>query len=76
MIRCDQADLTIHSGQDALSEYRFNTHVAIHSFCGICGIYTFHKMRKLPDKYAVNTGCLEGVDLSALRPIFLEGSKG
>jgi hypothetical protein len=32
-------------------------------------------MRKLPDKYAINAGCIEGIDLSALRPIFIEGSK-
>ena len=75
MVRCDQDDLDIHTGRDMLTDYRFNTKVAIHSFCRQCGIYTFHRMRKLPDKYAVNAGCLDGIDLSALRPIFVEGSK-
>jgi len=75
MVRCDQSDLEIHSGQDRLTQYRFNTRVAEHYFCRDCGIYTFHKMRKLPDKYGVNAGCLKGVDLSALQPIFIEGSK-
>lgn len=75
MVRCDQDDLEIRSGQDALTEYRFNTNVAVHSFCGTCGTYVFHRMRKLPDKYAVNAGCFEDVDPSALSPIFIEGSK-
>lgn len=75
MLRCDQADLDILSGQDALSTYQFNTKVAEHYFCRHCGVYTFHKMRKLPDKYGVNAGCIEGIDLFALRPILIEGSK-
>lgn len=75
MVRCDQDDLEIHSGRELLTEYRFNTQVAVHYFCGKCGVYTFHKMRKLPDKYGVNAGCLDGVDLKALRPVFIEGSK-
>jgi hypothetical protein len=75
MLRCDQDDLDIQSGREALSEYRFNSNVAIHYFCGRCGTYTFHRMRKLPEKYAINAGCLEDLDLSALHPILIEGSK-
>lgn len=75
MVRCDQDDLVIETGREQLREYRFNTNVAIHSFCGTCGVYTFHKMRKLPDKYAVNVGCIEGIDPATLRPTLIEGSK-
>lgn len=75
MLRCDESDFAITAGQDALTEYRFNTGVAIHYFCSICGCYTFHRMRKLPEKYAINAGCLDSLDVAALRPIFIEGSK-
>lgn len=75
MVRCDESELKIVSGQQHLTEYRFNTNVAIHYFCNRCGTYTFHKMRKLPDKYAVNAGCIDTIDLFALRPILIEGSK-
>jgi hypothetical protein len=75
MLRCDQNDLEIQTGQESLTEYRFHTDVAIHYFCGRCGIYTFHKMRKLPDKYAINAGCLDGIDAAALHPVLIEGSK-
>ena len=75
MVRCDQGDLDILEGQDLLTEYRFNTKVAAHYFCGRCGVYTFHRMRKLPDKYAVNAGCIDGIDLSTLHPTLIAGSK-
>ena len=75
MITCDLNDLEIKAGRELLTEYRFNTNVAAHYFCSQCGIYTFHKMRKLPDKYAVNAGCIDALDQSALDPIMIEGSK-
>jgi hypothetical protein len=75
MLRCDENDLEIISGQDALTTYQFNTRVAVHYFCRHCGVYTFHKMRKLPDKYGVNAGCIAGIDIFALRPILIEGSQ-
>ena len=75
MVRCDQADLDIQAGREMLTEYGFNTGVAIHYFCKKCGIYTFHKMRKRPDHYAVNSGCLDGIDPSALHPVRVEGAK-
>ncbi len=74
MLRCDQDDLSITEGEDFLTVYKFNTLVAKHYFCKICGVYTFHKMRKLPDKYAVNAGCLDNIDPFTLEPIFIHGS--
>ncbi|WP_205749320.1 GFA family protein [Desulfopila sp. IMCC35008] len=74
MLRCNEQDLRIISGRDELTLYRFNTMVAEHYFCQKCGIYTFHKMRKAPDKYAVNAGCLEGVDPYGLQPASIRGS--
>ena len=32
-------------GQNHLQLYQFNTHVAEHYFCGVCGIYTHHRRR-------------------------------
>lgn len=48
-------------GDDVLQEYRFNTGVARHYFCGRCGIYTHHQRRSNPGEYGVNAACLEGV---------------
>lgn len=55
-------DIEIVKGQDVLSLYHFNTHVAHHYFCSVCGIYTHHKRRSNPKEYGYNVGCLEDVD--------------
>jgi hypothetical protein len=54
------------SGADALSVYRFNTGVAQHRFCSVCGIHSFYTPRSHPDQVDVNARCLDGVDLQAL----------
>ncbi len=74
MVRCEQNDLEIISGEDSLTLYQFNTNIAEHYFCKICGIYTFHKMKRFPDKYGVNASCLEGVDSYGLSPSVVAGS--
>ena len=53
--------LTITSGEDHLTCYRFNTGAAKHFFCSTCGIHCFHQRRSAPDQYAINAACLEGV---------------
>jgi hypothetical protein len=54
------------SGADRLREYNWNTGVARHFFCAICGIYPFHKKRATPDHYGVNVNCLTDLDPSGL----------
>ena len=46
------------SGQDQLKKYTFNTGVAEHLFCGICGIKSFYIPRSNPDGIDVNLRCL------------------
>lgn len=59
-------DFTLLAGRESLSEYRWNTRVARHYFCRVCGIYTHHTRRVDPTQYGVNVGCLEDVDPLAL----------
>ena len=49
------------AGEDRLSVYRFNTGVARHHFCSVCGIHTHHRRRSNPDQYGVNAAILAGV---------------
>ncbi|HVE00662.1 MAG TPA: GFA family protein [Sphingomicrobium sp.] len=51
----------ILQGEEKLTTYRFNTKVAEHHFCSVCGIYTHHKRRSNPNQLGVNVACLEGV---------------
>jgi hypothetical protein len=66
---------TLIAGEDSLTEYRWNTSVARHFFCKICGIYPFHRKRAMPDHYGVNVNCLEGFD-PAGRPVRQAEGKG
>jgi hypothetical protein len=47
-------------GADLLSTYTFNTKVAKHRFCRVCGIHPFYTPRSDPDKVDVNIRCLDG----------------
>jgi hypothetical protein len=56
-----QGAFRIKEGEDKLATYRFNTKVAEHHFCSVCGIYTHHKRRSNPNQLGVNVACLEGL---------------
>jgi hypothetical protein len=47
------------SGEDNLTTYTFNTGVAQHKFCKVCGVKSFYIPRSNPDGYDVNVRCLE-----------------
>jgi len=59
-VKLDQIEII--KGTDKLSLYQFNTKVAKHFFCSVCGIYTHHQRRSNPDEYGYNVGCLVGVN--------------
>ena len=46
-------------GSEFLSNYTFNSGIAKHLFCKICGIKSFYVPRSNPDGYSVNVRCLE-----------------
>ena len=56
--------LTIVSGKKFLSTYKWNTNIAEHYFCKICGINTHHKRRSNPNEYGFNIACIEGFEMS------------
>lgn len=66
MIAVHESRFTLLTGADKLGLYQWNTGVARHQFCTVCGIYTFHRKRSMPDHYGINVFCLEGFDVSAL----------
>ena len=46
-------------GEDFLTTYTFNTKVAKHFFCSVCGVKSFYVPRSHPDGYSVNARCLD-----------------
>ena len=55
--------LEIVQGHEALRLYQFNTKVAEHYFCQICGTYMCHRRRSDPNEYGFNVGCFDGIDM-------------
>ena len=50
---------TLLQGEDCLTTYTFNTHVAQHLFCRYCGVKSFYIPRSHPHGYNVNVRCLD-----------------
>jgi hypothetical protein len=46
------------SGDDKITTYKFNTGIAAHTFCKICGIKPFYTPRSNPDGIDINVRCL------------------
>jgi hypothetical protein len=47
-------NFTLIKGEEFLTTYTFNTKVARHTFCAICGIHSFYQPRSHPDRIDVN----------------------
>jgi hypothetical protein len=47
------------SGTESLSMYSFNTYVAKHYFCSVCGVKSFYVPRSHPDGISVNARCID-----------------
>ena len=48
------------SGEDELTTYTFNTGVAKHTFCSVCGVHPFYTPRSHPGSVDVNVRALDG----------------
>lgn len=67
-------DLHFLSGEDQLTEYRFNTGQAVHMFCKICGIKPLYRPRSHPDAWSVNLRCVDEGTLSVGKRIAFDGT--
>lgn len=47
------------TGSESLTTYTFNTRVAKHTFCKVCGIKPFYVPRSNPDGVDININCLD-----------------
>jgi hypothetical protein len=61
-------------GAELLITYRFNTGVAKHTFCSVCGIHPFYTPRSHPDCIDVNIRCLDGDVLSRFHVTPFDGA--
>jgi len=75
MVKVHESAMRLHTGEDALSTYTFNTHTAQHYFCKTCGIYPFHRKRVTPDYFGINVACLAEFDAKGI-PVRATDGKG
>lgn len=52
-------NFTLVRGYQDLTEYRFNTSAATHTFCKNCGIKSFYYPRSHPEGVNINARCLD-----------------
>ena len=56
-----------------LTSYQFNTGLARHLFCSVCGIKSFYVPRSHPDGFSVNARCLDAGTATGMRVIACDG---
>lgn len=54
-----KGDFHLLRGAELMTTYTFNTQVAQHYFCSVCGCKPFYVPRSNPDGYSVNVRCLD-----------------
>ena len=60
-------------GADVLTTYTFNTGVAKHTFCSVCGIKSFYVPRSHPDGVSVSARCLDPGTVASMRVTTFDG---
>ena len=61
------------TGEDKLITYTFNTGIAKHRFCSICGIKSFYVPRSFPQGFSVNVRCLDDGEVRVARIVPFDG---
>ena len=62
------------SGAEFITEYTFNTGVAKHRFCRVCGVKSFYIPRSNPDGVDVNARCLDEGSYTSIEVEPFDGS--
>ena len=62
-----KSDFHLLSDEAALSSYSFNTGVAKHTFCRVCGVKSFYTPRSHPGGISVNVNCLESGSIESVQ---------
>ena len=69
-----RSQLRLKSPMESMSTYKFNKHVISHHFCPNCGCAPFgFGVRSGAAMAAVNVRCLEGVELTTLKRVPVDG---
>jgi hypothetical protein len=64
---------TLIQGSESLATYTFNTGIAKHLFCNVCGVKSFYIPRSNPDGYSVNVRCLARATIKSITVTRFDG---
>lgn len=67
-----QSKFEMIAGAEYLTHYRFNSKIADHTFCRVCGVKPFYVPRSNPDGISVNARCLQ-TEPKAMRIVPFDG---
>ena len=67
------ANFKLIKGKDSITSYRFNTGVANHTFCKVCGVKAFYTPRSNPDGVSVNANCFDEGETPVLMISLFDG---
>jgi centromere protein V len=68
-----KARFQLLQGEEHLSTYTFNTGVAKHFFCKVCGVKSFYAPRSNPDGYSINVRCLDPSTVKSVKITQFDG---
>ena len=68
-----QSRFKLLQGGEFLTTYSFNTRVAQHLFCRMCGVKSFYIPRSNPEGYSINVRCLEPGTITKLSISHFDG---
>lgn len=73
MTYTEKENFRLLSGAEFISEYNWNTGVARHYFCQICGIYTHHQPRTKPEWMGINLGTVDNINVQEIPVKYVNG---
>ena len=59
-------NFTLLTGHDQLTEYTFNTKIAKHLFCKVCGVKSYYIPRSNPDGVSLNLRSMDAAQFTSI----------
>lgn len=75
MVTVQSSDFKIKKGQEHLRLYQWNSLIARHYFCDVCGIYVYHQRRTDPSLLSVNACCVDNLIVASVPVRKVDGQK-